>query len=366
MRRLLELIARLESGNDANAVWSGIRAEDQPFAVAPSAVRDGEGRTRVEDRRYMQLTSMTVSQVLAWQDEIDRFYPSEAAGKYQILEDTLREFAGRILNKAFDAQMQDHIALKLIRRRGLSKVSSGALSVEAFCNNLAKEWASLPVVTDCEGQEGWVAAGQSYYAGDTLNKSHCTPREVLAAVRADLADMGVKLAAPPQEPEATFYDRKTITAAQEQLKKLGYEVGTVDGIMGPATQRAIAGFERDNYLEADGQLDDVMLGKLAKAGSKPVSTQRKSATFKQLKGSGTLKIAAGQTIAGGSVGGLGLLSIAEPYIPTSFYGLSEMARFVSEHTKFLVVVGSVVVIGLGIVLAWKRLKDHRTGRNMTR
>lgn len=36
------------------------------------------------------LTTMTVREVLAWQDRIDRYSKSEAAGRFQIIEDTLR------------------------------------------------------------------------------------------------------------------------------------------------------------------------------------------------------------------------------------------------------------------------------------
>jgi hypothetical protein len=51
---------------------------------------------------------------------------------------------------------------------------------------LAREWASLPVQRDQRGATRLVKRGQSYYAGDGLNKASATPEEVLRAVNAAL------------------------------------------------------------------------------------------------------------------------------------------------------------------------------------
>ena len=159
MKELLDYIARYESRGDYNAVWGGISKKDRP---------------------PRPLTKMTVGEVLAWQDSIDPLYRSEAAGRYQILEDTLADIfdpAGFSLSDRFDENTQDALAVQLMRRRGFDKFRSGQISAEKFANNLAKEWASLPLVSGPK-------RGRSYYAGDGLNKAGADPDEFLSVVEA--------------------------------------------------------------------------------------------------------------------------------------------------------------------------------------
>lgn len=145
----------VESAYDV--VWGGIKAKDRP----------------------KKLSALTVERVLWWQDLIDPLYMSEAAGAYQIMEDTLRTLT---VSRAalFDKATQDALCLQLLDRRGWAKCEAGEMTREAFGNALAKEWASLPVITGPK-------RGRSYYAGDGLNKAHATPEEVLAAIDAALA-----------------------------------------------------------------------------------------------------------------------------------------------------------------------------------
>jgi muramidase (phage lysozyme) len=170
---ILALIRRNESEGAARSqgvasaydvVWSGIKPDDRPQSP---------------------LTHLTVARVLWWQDVIDSIYMSEAAGAYQFLEDTLR---GLNFDPAalFDEKTQDGLALQLLDRRGWAKCEAGAMSVEDFADNLAREWASLPVVRAQKGQKRAVKAGQSFYAGDGLNKAHATPADVLEAIHAAL------------------------------------------------------------------------------------------------------------------------------------------------------------------------------------
>lgn len=159
IKPLLDFIAEPESGGDYNVVW---------------------GRIKPQDRPQRPLVKMTIAEVLAWQESIDARYQSEAAGRYQIMEDTLRPLppaAGLLVTNLFNEANQDALATVLLRRRGLDKYLAGEISAETFANNLAREWASLPVVTGPK-------KGRSYYAGDGLNKSHVSVDDFLAAVRA--------------------------------------------------------------------------------------------------------------------------------------------------------------------------------------
>ncbi|MBP7619344.1 MAG: hypothetical protein KA745_00130 [Gemmatimonadales bacterium] len=182
---LLALIRRHESDGAAkgqgvasayDVVWSGIKPEDRP----------------------RKLSALPVDRVLWWQDLIDARYMSEAAGAYQIMEDTLRTLAVD-RSAIFDAATQDALGLQLLDRRGWAKCEAGQMTPEAFANELAKEWASLPVVTAVKRGARTLRPGQSYYAGDGLNAAHAKPAEVLAAIRAALA--GDAAAPVPAAPE---------------------------------------------------------------------------------------------------------------------------------------------------------------------
>lgn len=156
---LLDFIAAKESRGDPNIVWARIRKEDRP---------------------KKPLVAMTIREVLAWQDGIDAKYMSEAAGKYQILEDTLRGLwkeAGLSLDDLFDEAGQDKLATALLKRRGLDRYMAGKIGAEEFANNLAREWASLPCVSGPK-------KGRSFYDGDGLNKALVDVKPFLAVVQA--------------------------------------------------------------------------------------------------------------------------------------------------------------------------------------
>lgn len=160
---LLDFIAQHESRGDYNVVWGGIKAKDRP---------------------PKNLVEMTIGEVLDWQDLIDPPYRSEAAGRYQIMEDTLRGLypdAGLSIAHLFNEQNQDRLAVQLLRRRGLGDYIAGRLTAERFANNLAKEWASLPCVS---GEK----KGRSYYSGDGLNKSLVDVEPFLEVVRMVMRD----------------------------------------------------------------------------------------------------------------------------------------------------------------------------------
>jgi len=60
---------------------------------------------------------------------------------------------------------------------------------------------------------------------------------------------------------------KQVTILQRALKSLGYSPGTIDGKYGPATQRAVARFQRAAKLATDGILGPKTLAALAQAVS---------------------------------------------------------------------------------------------------
>jgi muramidase (phage lysozyme) len=161
---LRSLIRSLEAPQGYNQIYGGISTSDYPS---------------------IPVTQMTVGQVLDWQDSIDSKYPSEATGGYQFMEDTLRGLVSSgVASKSelFSPAVQERLATALMVKRGLNNYIAGSISDVTFAQNLSKEWASLPAQT--KDRKGRAATGQSYYAGDGLNKSHTTMQAVLNAVRA--------------------------------------------------------------------------------------------------------------------------------------------------------------------------------------
>jgi muramidase (phage lysozyme) len=205
IRNLLDFIAKPESGGDYNIVWGRIKAKDYP---------------------PKPLVNMTIGEVLAWQDNIDSRYRSEAAGKYQILEDTLRGLykpAGMNLTDLFDEAGQDKLAVALLNRRGLQEYLKDKITAEKFADNLSKEWASLPAIF--RDRKGRPATGQSYYAGDGLNKAHVSIKELMSVVEQVKVNLPVPIK-PTNivKPEEVNVDhaliRHKIEAFCEAMKRL--------------------------------------------------------------------------------------------------------------------------------------------------
>ena len=132
-------------------------------------------------RTFDEVRALGRSQVTTYKER------SSAIGGYQFITatlDSLKSSLGLTGKELFDVAFQDDLAIALMIRRGLMKYLRGELSAEAFANNLAKEWASLPVVTPIKGASRQLKAGQSYYAGDGLNKALTTPGVVISHLRA--------------------------------------------------------------------------------------------------------------------------------------------------------------------------------------
>lgn len=146
-------------------------------AEAPQGYDQVFGGSRLAPPR--PITTMTVAEVLAWQDRsVAAGSASSAAGRYQIIRKTLRDIvrAGVLSpNETFSPAAQDRAAEYLLKRRGLDDYRAGRISRDRFGDRLAQEWAGLPVVTGPR-------AGNSYYAGDGLNSATVGVSDLLTAL----------------------------------------------------------------------------------------------------------------------------------------------------------------------------------------
>lgn len=129
------------------------------------------------------VSRLTLNEVLAFQSQmLASGSKSSACGGYQFLKGTLKNTIrtmGLTGNEVWTPTLQDQMAIQLMKGRGLDRYMAGTISAETFANNLAMEWASLPVVTYINGKK----PGQSYYAGDGLNGSNHSVSEIMALVK---------------------------------------------------------------------------------------------------------------------------------------------------------------------------------------
>lgn len=105
-----------------------------------------------------RLTSMTINEVLQYQNSRGR--NMKAAGKWQIMPNTLRGLK-KSMNltgeELFTPEMQDRMAFELAMNRKGYRQFAKATGDEKFAlmgaaqNDLAKEWASMPMANDAEG-----------------------------------------------------------------------------------------------------------------------------------------------------------------------------------------------------------------------
>lgn len=163
------------------------------------------------DKLAKPVTQMSVDEVLAQQSSWSSRFGSSAAGAYQFMRATLGDLK-RELNlrggQIMDANLQDRLAYHLLTRRGYEQFIAGSIDRTEFGKRLAQEWASFPVLAAVRGAHQQLARGQSYYAGDKLNKALVSPERFEAVIDEALALARAPVAAPvplPRpEPEPTY------------------------------------------------------------------------------------------------------------------------------------------------------------------
>jgi hypothetical protein len=194
-----------------------------------------------------------------------------------------------------------------------------------------------------------------------------------------------------EEPETLYLGAwgPRVQRVQEDLKGLGYQLGAIDGVLGPTTARALAGFKLDRRragvdLEPDEGVGPLTLAALESAEPATLSPERHNATVRTLAAAGSTEVATGQrsqalgrtaviAAATAGAGDLGLLdtvrdalgglpamqTVVAPVIAAVQWGLKN-ALWVA------VLVGGtwMYIKGRDVVLA--RLEAHRTGANLGR
>ena len=61
-----------------------------------------------------------------------------------------------------------------------------------------------------------------------------------------------------------------VAALQRELKKLGYDTGSADGIFGPMTRKRIKAFEKDQKLKVTGRISGRLIERINKLRGRPI------------------------------------------------------------------------------------------------
>jgi muramidase (phage lysozyme) len=131
------------------------------------------------------LTQWTISEIINANPGFYKRFGSSACGRYQFMRDTLKSLVAKapaLEHMVFTPSLQDELGGVLLRNRGYMKFIAGEMSPTAFGKALAQEWASFPVLANTQGAHRAVRVGETYYAGDALNKALISPTTVLKAL----------------------------------------------------------------------------------------------------------------------------------------------------------------------------------------
>ncbi|MGN6772611.1 MAG: hypothetical protein ACTHJQ_22595 [Rhizobiaceae bacterium] len=127
------------------------------------------------------LSTMTLGDIIDAQKAWSKNFGSSAAGAYQFMRATLIDLS-KAMNLSgsliFDASLQDELGYELLKRRGYADYMAGKIDRTEFGKRLSMEWASFPVLAPCQGAHRTVQRGETYYAGDKLNKALVSPERV--------------------------------------------------------------------------------------------------------------------------------------------------------------------------------------------
>ena len=105
-----------------------------------------------------------------------------------------------------------------------------------------------------------------------LNKKVCggfamsREKKILVLALAVIFAVNIFIIALAQHASADLYKKgssgPTVTEIQTRLKNWGYYSGSVDGVYGSQTEKAVRWFQQKNGLQADGQVGDLTLAAL--------------------------------------------------------------------------------------------------------
>lgn len=191
-----------------------------------------------EHKLTKPITSMSLAELQKNQPGFAANFGSSASGAYQFMEATLRDLIRQIGltgKEIFISDLQDFLGFELLLRRGYQSWVEGKSTTDTFMIGLSKEWASFPVPKRMQGAHRVVERGQSYYAGDGVNKALIGPDVVWlkceAARNATERDPVTPKPPKPEDPHPII-DEPTLTVEEWQ-----YALATIGAFLSDPAKR---------------------------------------------------------------------------------------------------------------------------------
>tara|TARA_R110000796_G_scaffold41118_4_gene101499 strand:- start:1615 stop:2805 length:1191 start_codon:yes stop_codon:yes gene_type:complete len=166
---------------------------------------------------------------------------------------------------------------------------------------------------------------------------------------------------------------------QEELKSLGYHSGATDSEFGRATRASVLAFQADHRLKTDGVAGPETWDVLENSAQHmPVSDARANATVETLrdKGSETVADADRGTVGAGIVAGVGGLAGVDAILDNvdrANGALGRVQEVLGDFSGMMTDIWPIVFLAGGAAAVWyfhkvkkDRVKDHRSGANMSR
>jgi len=191
------------------------------------------------------LVQMTCAEVQRFQQQrIDNGFRSSACGRYQFIKRTLTGAIDILgidpLTTRYTADVQDALIIGILKRyRKLEEWLAGTYSTDRFMIKLAQEFASMPVPYRLQGQSRVVEKGQSYYAGDGLNRANHDPDSLfqeLEEIRTGEPGESRSIDVNSDGPSGALPETGDSPRTQVARAAAGTGVGAVSGTGRPGSQ----------------------------------------------------------------------------------------------------------------------------------
>jgi peptidoglycan hydrolase-like protein with peptidoglycan-binding domain len=113
------------------------------------------------------------------------------------------------------------------------------------------------------------ASASAFAAGDKQQRTQSDEQPQRSSASSSMHQSQQSQSQPAQQRQqvGAAHSEEQVKQVQEKLSGMGYDVGPVDGIVGPKTQSALREFQQDKGLQATGELNSQTLAAIEAGGA---------------------------------------------------------------------------------------------------